>query len=299
MNEGDDIAERQPPGCGVGFLALASAAVLVALPITILMGDIRFYPFVTIVTTVVALTIGAVAFAIIRDAPNALKVAIGGFATGAGFPLLLVLVSIPDSASVGGVATVVGGRYTVAGWIQNLAFIGGFGVAGITGALIAWGLIHWLGKRRREAVVAVAAVILTGSIAAGLIPELTYDRSCHNPLRDGGTSISPVAEAKFTVPMSDWQNLQSELDRFARENGWQVRADVRPDPGFPWFQASLCRESGTNIFVSQDPFIEGRVRISVYQPQGGKSWQAPLRALKTRLGRRWLQDEPELEGEQL
>jgi hypothetical protein len=285
------LADRRV-GCGSIAFAAIGAGFAVSGAITFAMGDLKLYPYVAIVTLLIVLSIGGVAAALIRERPTWRNVLIGGFITGALLPTLLLLVSAPDSASVGGVATVVDGSYTWAGWRQNITLVVGFGLAGMIGASLVWLLVHGLQMTRWFAGAVILGLIGIGVASIWLIPEATADRSCHNPLRDSRTSISPVAGFTLIVPMSEWRALQQELDRFAKANGWQVRADVRPEPSFPWFQISLCREAGTNIFVSRDFPDKSMMQISVFQPQGGDSWQEPLRSLQDALRVRWQISDP-------
>jgi hypothetical protein len=130
--------------------------------------------------------------------------------------------------------------------------------------------------------VAAAGVIAT----AFVIPYATKDRSCHNPLRGGGSSIGQVASFNLRVGVDQWRHVEKELDAFRRSGGWSVRSDVRPDDSFPWLQISLCREPGTNIFVS-GLADRDEINFGVYQPQGGSSWRPDFRALYDRINARW------------
>jgi hypothetical protein len=288
MEGGQASGETSGVGCGIGSLAIVGAAVLVAAGITLVMGYAPIYPFVFAVTVPIALAIGGLAFLLIRGRATWPRIVVGGFVTGALAPaILLLLPPAADSASVGGVPTVVGGAYTWAGLLQNLAVVGGFGLAGIVGALIVWLLVNWLMKGGHPVKWVVGTVIAGGVLGIGVVPWAAMDRTCHNPMRDGRTSIGPVAEFRLNATMREWPAVQDEIDRFARENGWDVQAVIRPGPGFPSFQVSVCREPGTYIFLTTAPFEEDQISVSVYQPQGGNSWQAPLRKLQDGFERRW------------
>jgi len=284
----DETAEANSPGFGVAAIALAGTSVPIAAALTVLMGFAPLYPFIFVVTLAIVLAIGLPVFRWVRRRPTWGWTLAGGFLTGAIVPaLVLMLLPTADTASSGGVQTVVDGAYTWAGWLQNLMAIGGFGLIGVVGAVMARLLVRWLMTGGLAARIAPGAVITSGVAAIWLVPWAATDRSCHNTMRDGRTSISPVAEFRLRATMQEWPAVQDEIDRFARENGWDVRADVRPDPGFPWFQVSVCREPGTYIFVTTAAFEQDQMSISVYQPQGGNSWQAPLRKLQDRFERRW------------
>ena len=158
--------------------------------------------------------------------------------------------------------TVLDGRYTVAGWLQNLGFIASFGLLGVGAALLFRTLVGRassvalsdvqakVSPKRDAAILAVAASLVV--LAALVIPQATADRSCHNPLRDG----------------------------------WSVKSDLRMAPSFPWLQISLCLESGTQIFV-QGLADQGEVGFGIYLPQGGEGWRSDLGALHRRIDARW------------
>jgi hypothetical protein len=115
---------------------------------------------------------------------------------------------------------------------------------------------------------------------------VTMDRSCHNTLRDGRTSIAAAASFELGAGPREWRSIAAEVEAFARAGGWSIMSDVRPDDDFQWFQISLCREPGTNISVDAMPDLQ-LVSFAVFQPQGGTSWRAPFAALYARIHRRW------------
>lgn len=121
------------------IVASGAAAAILAL----LASDWKFFPpafaIVLIVAVGAGLPIYLTARAARKDTPRI--AAALGFAVGAVIPAILVFWSIPDQASVGGTVTVLDGRYTLAGWLQNLALLGGFGMLGVGGALLFWLLV--------------------------------------------------------------------------------------------------------------------------------------------------------------
>ena len=114
---------------------------------------------------------------------------------------LLSLIPAAQEASVGKVATVVGGSYTLAGWIEYLSGVAAGGLLGAAGGL-AFGLTvrptlsraadkpNW---RLLDTVPVTLAAVAVGMVI--WVPYATSDRSCHNPLRDGGNSIASELEA--------------------------------------------------------------------------------------------------------
>jgi hypothetical protein len=223
--------------------------------------------------------------------------AVMGFIVGAALPAVLVFSGpAADEASSGGTATVVNGAYTAAGWLRNLGLIGFFGLVGVGAALAFWKLVgrHSSVETEEDAPspsrpartipVVVAAV---GILAmAFVIPWITFDRSCHNPLRDGRTGIAQSASFDLRVGVDQWREVEREMETFQRLGRWSIRSDVRTDDGFPWLQISLCKEPGTNIFVHSMP-DGNEVMFAVYQPQGGSSWHSDFRGLHDRINSRW------------
>jgi hypothetical protein len=264
----------------------------------LLLGDIRVFTPALAIISVVAVCLGLPVYLAARAARNDTPrvAAVMGFAVGAVIPAILVFASAPDQASVGGTVTVIDGSYTLAGWMQNLALIGFFGLLGAGGALMFWFFVRRTASSEEESeqplppsplrtgLLAVAAAALVAT--AFIIPQATADRSCHNPLRGGGTSIAQTAGFDLRVGMDQWRNVEAEVERFRRSGTWSKRSDVRIDEGFPWLQISLCKEAGTNIFV-QGMADFNEVSFGVYQPQGGDSWRRDFRALYGRISARW------------
>ena len=270
----------------------AGAAVL-----TVMFGDIRFFTPTFLIVAGVAVFLGLPIYLAARAARNDTPVtaSVMGFIVGAAIPAILILpMPAADYASVGGTVTSINGAYTPAGWLQNFAIIGFCGALGIGSALLFWFIVRRgvsskdgepaPARTSRTALLSLAAAAVVA--AAFAIPYATADRSCHNPLRDGRTSIQQVASFDLRVGLGEWRNVADEVERFGRSGDWSVRSDVRIDADFPWFQISLCKETGTNILV-QGLEDFGQVSFGVYQPQGGPTWRADFRALYQRISARW------------
>ena len=277
-------------------LTVASGAA--AAVFALMFGDIRVFPPTFVIVAVIAAFVGLPVYLAARAArTDTPLVAAGmGFIVGAVVPAILVLASAPDQASIGGTATVIDGRYTFAGWMQNLALIGFFGLLGVGGALVFWFIVRRSGRSEEQgqepsprsplltSLLSVAAVGVIATVF--IIPPATADRSCHNPLRGGGTSIGQTASFELRVGIDQWPSVEAEVERFRRSGDWSVRSDVRTDAGFPWLQISLCKETGTNIVV-QGMADFNEVSFGVYQPQGGDTWRRDFRALYGLISARW------------
>lgn len=268
MPEVDEDVDKRAPGCSIVALALTAAGVLIAAGITLVSDFGSAYPYVLLVTLFIVAVTGVPGFAAIRERPTWQNVSIAGFLAGAIFPALFGLPMLARPA-------------------DYFAGVGGFGVAGIAGAMFVWLLVRLLMNGGWVAKSGVGLIVVVGVAAMWVVPSVLMDRSCHNTLRDGRRSIGATAGFTLHVTMDQWRDVEAELEDFAAEGGWDMRADVRPDYDFPWFQISVCREPGTEISVHKGFPETGHLWIYVMQPQGGESWQAPLKRLQDRLERRW------------
>lgn len=228
---------------------------------------------------------------------------IGGFVIGA-LPVGLLTLGSVDQASIGGVATVIDGTRTAAGWMQYLTFVAGAGMLGVFGAL-AFGLtVQSTLPTRRDGATDESVrravwrwrdgvpVLIAGAFIFVLIklPGSLEDKSCHNPLRGGGTSIAPVANARLSIARSDWEAFHALTKDFARRQGWSYRGDIRSSPQFDMLSTSICEARGTQIMAIATRgggAPDQNIAISLYQPQGGLSWRSPFKAYYGMLTKRW------------
>jgi hypothetical protein len=294
---------------GRGNAELRSAVVVVAawivasgvaaVALALLASSIRFFTPIFVVVAAVSGLLGLPVYLAARAKRNDTHIvaAVTGFIVGSAIPAILIFSGpAADEASSGGRATVINGSYTAAGWLQNFALIGFFGLVGVGGALAFRKLVgrrpiaeteEDAPSRKRPTRTALLSVVALGVIAmAFVIPRVTADRSCHNPLRGGGNSIAQAASFDLRVGVDQWRNVEREVETFRRTGSWSIRSDVRTDEGFPWFQISLCKEPGTNIFIQGMPDAK-EVVFGIYQPQGGSGWQADFRLLHDRISARW------------
>ncbi len=261
-----------------------------ATPNASLLGTIIVAPFAAM---------GAMLYAALRKrGPVRWLTALAAGFTFAALPsLLLSLGMAPDSASISGVPTVVNGHYTAAGWREGLLFSGGIGAAGAGAAIVFYLLVRRdaLAQTIRWADTRPAlATAMLAFCALGYVDYASVDRSCHNPFRNGGRSLAPVAEVKVHVEPADWQALGDELLAFGRPGGWSILSHREWELGSQVVTVDLCKEPGTQITLNVMRFppesasiFEHEVDVSVFQPQGGESWRAPFGALTARLVRRW------------
>lgn len=205
-----------------------------------------------------------------------LAAAIAGFFIGA-IPIGLV-----------GLALVTGQYAT--GDFEWLEFLNGlvyFGIIGMSGGLSAWAVWTFSAPRPLRVTLPVFA-------AAGLIlamPILEKDRSCHNPLRGGQATIAPELRGRLYIPPDDWPVLADIFRDFSQERGWRFRMSIETDHGR--YLLSVCKGEGTLIRALKNPFAPVHSSthwiffLTVFQPQGGESWQDPTRSMIALLERKW------------
>lgn len=145
--------------------------------------------------------------------PTWSRVLIAGFSIGGFWPATLgLLAEGRDIGSLKEAAPIL------SSYVQ---MVGGFGLVGAIGACFAFVLVRWLMTRSLTAYAASFAVIAAGIAGIWLMPAAAVDRSCHNTMRDGRSSISPVATFTLDLSMQAWRALQGEV-----ENSKTMRANA-------------------------------------------------------------------------
>lgn len=172
--------------------------------------------------------------------------------------------------------TMIGaGEEQVSAWIPILALaIGGAAMGRLFLVLLDWPA-HWSARLRKLAFPATAVVLAYALFATSIL------------LREQPKQIGSVAMLELHLASSELPDLLAELAGFARERGWPITAEVQTGGEMPWFRVTTGPESGTHISFSHHPVGDGYVSIAIFQPQGGKGWQAQFRALQDRLEARW------------
>lgn len=283
---------------------LILAAGVAALLSVLLLGNIDAATAAFVVALAHALLFGMPAYFVVRARGRFAwwLAPLCGFAIGALPVGLLTLGGFgAEQASVGNVATVVDGVRTWAGWLEYLQVVGAAGLLGAAAALAFALAIRSTLPRPADAAPFHAASpgwspwnaipILLAVLTVCLflwIPITRVDRSCHNPLRNGGTSIASAIEAEITIDVADWRDFDRLLRLFAQRERWSYRGYVRTDDDFKWLDVSICDEAGTEIHAL-DPAtsVHHQIDLSVVQPQGGLSWRQPYKDLYRQLVARW------------
>lgn len=246
--------------------------------------------FVVAMAHAVVLGLPAALVLLRKGRESALTALVAGFLIGA-LPLgLFFALSQPaDFSSVGGVPTSVQGIRTASGWIGIVQTAATLGVLGAIGGLSAW-LCWKLTRQNAWISIGVVAAMVACLFA---LPVLSADRSCHNPMQDGRTSIGSELNAHIPLGREDWPILAQVFEDFADTHQWSFRDDSGRY-SVPAISLSVCAVEGTQITAmrqvwSNEPdFMNERgVSIGVYQPQGGNSWERPTQELLLSIEQRW------------
>jgi len=286
-------SDHLPGGC-VAALAIIAGAIVVSIMIILAGGALPLltflFPIVLATTTVISLAIGFPLFLLLRRTGllNWPSVGLSGLFTGALVPTWAVLDDL--SRGMGSTATfitIAGRRLLVATWVSEAAVVAGFGVAGAFGAFAAWRII--LGNHIRHGRgfhVGTILLITTAFAASASVHMLLTDHSCHNALRDGGSSASPVATIDVHLPPAEWPALREEFRRFAKDRGWSFEFGRGEYDRPAFLDVDICKEPGTEISAMPSNEKEN-ISISIYQPQGGDDWQPSFHDLQRRIELRW------------
>ncbi len=229
-----------------------------------------------------------------------------GFLIGALPVSLLSLLSVPLEASVDGVVTASNGSLTLAGLVQLAGTAGAAGFMGAFGGLsflLALKLTTRLpdgdGRRALRPLRTLGLALANAAMltVAPVVAAATYDRSCHNPLTHGVTSMSPKIYASLEANPQDWDRVSEILETVAADHNLDFRPNQESGSAiYRVFDVSACSPNGVIINVLQHradpeafPSTTGLPReamdmsIGVYQPNGGEDWREPAQDLFDRL----------------
>lgn len=142
-----------------------------------------------------------------------------------------------------------------------------------------------------------AAFVLAAATAAVLVSFVDFatsamaeDRTCHDPLQGGQRSITPVATPYLRIDNKEWPEFVSAFEAFGTAEGWSVRKPSEDKHRTPNIYMSVCDPIGSTQIAAWRlivPHGQPGVIFFIYQPLGGANWQAPVRALLSRLSARW------------
>ncbi len=226
------------------FAAALAGAAAPAVLFGLLTASARLIPIAFLVALVHTLFLGLPTAALLwrtKGLHFALAVLLG-FALGSvGIAVFAFDVGSTTTSSIGGVPAIVDGTRTAAGWVGYLRTVAAFGGYGALGGAVFWLWLRWADLPRlhepadsaRDRTARKGPVLLSCLLAAAivLVPWATQDRSCHNVLRDGGTSASPHLMLDVGIEMIEWPKLKVALASFAESNSLAFRdlSEVRPN----------------------------------------------------------------------
>ncbi|TVQ35825.1 MAG: hypothetical protein EA370_08975 [Wenzhouxiangella sp.] len=214
------------------------------------------------------------------------------------FPLLDR--SSTTNAWVGGTQTVVDGVPTLAGWIQYGQMLLFFGAIGVAAGFVFWRLVgatptsNSRSFRLPTTVLLSVGVVLIGGLL--MLPTLIRDRSCHNVLRDGRTSASPVMVIDLSLKRGEWPELKQFFQRFAGMSGLDYRGSIDDSGGaVSVLSLSLCTEPDFTIGVNEQYWhhrgggiIPGRgLSIAIFSLDEGFEWKPIAESLILEMNETW------------
>ena len=134
------------------------------------------------------------------------------------------------------------------------------GLYGILGGYAFWLTLHSLSKSNSSEKWYLSLISphnIIGSLVAVIAfiaiitpPTSSGDQSCHNPLRDGGSSISPVLSLDVEMTHDEWSGMTNFFVQFSEEHNLEFRdsSDFKPDV-YKTLYLSMCHESGFQFQV--------------------------------------------------
>lgn len=257
------------------------------------MGNVALAPFILLVMVVVSTCLAMPAYSVLRLRWRETwrSCVVAGFLVGATVAAL-VLLSVSDSMQVGREMTVIDGVRTAAGWRTYAGAVGTAGGIGAGAGGVFWAALRLLERAGRWprlgrlSLTAGISLAIAASWTIFALPNLTADRSCHNVFRDGRESIGPVLFFTVELSGSEWSRFQDTAEHFAFAEEWLVDESNDKDKSSSASRfVSVCVEPGTEImFSGADVPNPTRAEVSVFQPQGGNSWQGPVGRLLASIG---------------
>jgi hypothetical protein len=299
------------------FSALAPSLLAAALAVSL-----RLLPISFTIALGHALGLGLPFFAIfkVRHWINIFSCIGCGFVIGAlpvgVFTWPLAYWSAGGHASIDGIATVVDGVPTAAGWFYYAQSVGFFGLFGALAGLAFWAVLRLTGELSAPVravngaaevrlhrsgpyitlAVSIAAVLLSSLVLA--VPVITKDRTCHNMFRDGRKSVHSQVNMELEIGLADWPKLTTVFEDFGTTHSLSFRNSSRVNPGVvDVLGLSLCSERGANIEAHRQewaaatfkalPLARSGVAIGVYELRSKSGWETLAQGLVAELESTW------------
>lgn len=301
-------------------IAVLAASLAPALVFAAMSGSFALLTVAFVIALAHAVVLGLPLFLLLRRKGwvNGVSTTIGGLIVGATPVAVLTwplrYSDLRSNSWIGPdrVQTMIDGAPTVAGWLQYAQGSLYLGAFGLLGGLAFWATLRLTGQLpARESLGPVSAspqrharlakrAVLIGvpilALGAAAVPVLTKDRSCHNLLRDGRSSISPVARLELQVDDQEWPALIDVMRRVGTNHRLSIRdnSKVTPDVARTLY-LSACND-GVNIEVAEQRWAHNDyksllgdrgVSIAVYSQHDGSYWPRVAKPLVESLEARW------------
>ncbi|TQV83822.1 hypothetical protein [Denitrobaculum tricleocarpae] len=134
-------------------------------------------------------------------------------------------------------------------------------------------------------------------IAGPLTVFWPKDRSCHNVLRDGLTSISPKVTIDLDLPIENWPDLEAFYQGFAERHELSIqKGRSESTDSVKLLSLNMCREPGATIATDEQRWKHNDfkhqmpgygVGVRVYQNEEHADWVSLARTLIAELRQTW------------
>ena len=290
----------------IHIAALLSAVIIPTLLMSLLAGTLSLAPLILMTALSLAIFIGIPIYLALRWKKwvNIATCTLGGFATVA-VPIAFLTwplrySELKTTASIDGVATIIDGVPTAAGWALFAAGIIRYALLGAIGGVVFWAVLKAIGALAtqphytRKRVIAVFALTVVALAATGTmlsLPNFTRDRSCH------GNYEMPIAvRIDLQVPDSEWSAVTDLLHTYAAAHQLSFRNSSEVRPQVRLLYLSLCDDSRIHVMVNEQRWasrgyrnvMEGRgIGIGIYGPPNEQPWRELAADLIVELQARW------------
>ena len=245
----------------IHIAALLSAVIIPTVLMSLQAGTLGLAPLILVTAFPSVIFIGVPIYLTLRLMKwvNMATCALGGFAAAA-MPIGVLTwplryPELKTTASIDGVATIIDGVPTAAGWalfagsIIRYALLGAIGGVAFWGALKATGGLATQPHYTRNRVIAVFTLTVVALSGMGMMlsqPNYTKDRSCH-----GNYEMPIGVRIDLQVPDSEWGAVTDLLQNYAAAHQLSFRNSSEVRPHVRLLYLSLCDDSRIRVMVNE------------------------------------------------
>ena len=172
--------------------------------------------------------------------------------------------------------TIIDGTPTIYGWLDYVMATLSYGLFGVLGGFAFW-LTLKIQNTPKSSIknnlisisphTIIPLFVLVTSVTISMLPTINRDRSCHNPLRSGGSSISPVLSLDISITDDEWPKMTDFFIQFSQEYDLEFKdsSDFKPDV-YMTLYLSICHDSGFNFSTAEQRWARKKFRNSIPDP---------------------------------